>query len=253
MPIIAAELIAYGSAVMPEDDTTTGVGAAIATLKRVGFEAALAADDTLDVVSDDGGDTRTVTIHGRLASGAIDTEVYTLVGTTQQIGAKTFERILKVVTTSGPTETITIEEASGSTTVILVPPLTTEVRRTHYDSVSSGSAKDVYEKLFWKNTHGTLTLTNPFTTLNSHVADPDNGVRIGVATTINDTGTTSGTTDRVDNPPTGVTFVDDGTDQAVASDLAAADAIGIWIELRLGANDAAFKGNYVHQLKGTTV
>ena len=249
MPIIASELICFGTAVHPEDDVTAGVGGAIDTLIRVGFEAALAADDTLDVVSDDGGDGRTVTITGRLASGAIDSEVYTIVGTTQQIGTKTFERILKVVTTSGPTETITIEEASGSTTVILVPPLTTEVRRMNYDSVSSGSTKEVYEKLHWKNTDPALTLTNPFTTLNSHLADPDGGVKIAVALVKNDSVTIA---TRLIAPPT-VTFVDDGTDQATPSDLDAGDSIGIWIEVNLGANDAAFKGNYVTQLKGTTV
>lgn len=253
MPIVAADLVSYGSAVMPEDDTTTGVGGAIDTAVRVGFTAALAADDTLDMVSDTVGDTRTVTITGRNPAGAIVNEVYILAGTTQQIGSTTFERILKVVTTTHGTATITIEEASGSTEVITVPPNTTEVRRTHYDSVSSGSAKDVYEKLFWQNDHGTITLTSPQTTLNSHVADPDNGIRIGVATAINDSGVTSGTTDRVDNPPAGVTFVDDGVAQNVPADLTAGDNIGIWIEMRLGANDTAFKGNYVHQLSGNTV
>lgn len=252
MPITAAQLIAYGSAVMPEDDTTTGVGAAIDATRSVGFETPLAANDTVDVFSS-GGDTRTVTVHGRNAAGAIVNEGFTLDGTTPQIGGTTFERILKVVTTSDATETVTVRRSSAGATVVLVLPLIVEVRRTFYDSVSSGSAKKVYEKLFWKNTHGTLTLTNPFTTLNSHLADPDDEILIGVATAINDSGTTSGSGDRVDNAPAGVTFVNDGTDQAVPSDLTAGDAIGIWIEMGLGANDAAFKGNYVHQLKGTTV
>lgn len=248
MPITAAELIAYGSAVMPEDDTTAGVGGAISTLKRVGFETPLPANDTLDCLSD-AADTRTVTVTGRLASGAIDNEVYVLNGTTPVVGTKTFERVLKVVTTSDATETVTVRRSSAGATVVLVPPLTTEVRRTHYDSVSSGSTKKVYEKLHWKNTNGTLTLTNPFTTLNSHLADPDGGVKIAVALVKNDSATI-GT--RLLTPAT-VTFVDDGVDQATPSDLDAGDSIGVWIEVNLGVDDAAFKGNYVHQLKGTTV
>jgi len=248
MPITAAELICFGSDVHPEDDVTAGVGGAIDTLIRVGFETPLAANDTVDCLSD-AADTRTVTVTGRLASGAIDSEAFILTGTTPVVGLKTFERILKAVTTSDPTETVTIRRSSAGATVILIPPVTTEVRRMNYDSVSSGSTKKVYEKLHWKNTNGTLTLTNPFTTLNSHLADPDGGVKIAVTLVKNDIVTVA---TRLITPPT-VTFVDDGTDQAAPSDLAAGDSIGIWIEVNLGVNDAAFKGNYVTQLKGTTV
>ncbi len=44
MPIVAADIVAYGSASMPDNDTPTDIGGAISLLKRVVFVDIVATD-----------------------------------------------------------------------------------------------------------------------------------------------------------------------------------------------------------------
>lgn len=245
MPIAAADLLLHGSASRPSDDTAT-TGGAIATTDRPEFTQ-LTANALIAVVSD-GADTRTVTVEGRNAAGAIISEGIVLNGVTEVVGALTFERILTVtLSASDAARTVTVRQGAGGATRATVS--VNETTRTAFFRRSASEAGIVirFEKNFWKNNHATLTLNAAAVKL---TADPDARIRLGLATAINDTGTI---TNRK-TAPASVTFVDDNVSQSVPGGiLAAADRIGTWIEQNLPATDAAHKITFTTELSGTTI
>ncbi len=248
MAITAAELIFYGAANHAEDDTSTQ-GGAIDLLVKVAMTF-MAANDTIDVVSSSAADTtQTVTVTGRLASGAIDTEVYTLAGTTPQTGSKTFERVLKVVMSATAVGTITIERATGPVTIATLEPGFTSVRTMFFDSASAGSPKSLYEKIFSKNTNGTDTLTNATLELTlepSAVAD----FLIAVEDAVDDTNSSA---NRVTAPVGQSTFRQiDVPEPVPGDDLAAGVAIGIWIQMDLATDNVSLVDDHTVELAGTT-
>jgi hypothetical protein len=228
---------------MPENDTTTS-GGAIATAGRV-VQLVLAANDDVEALSD-GADTRTCTVTGRDATGAIVSDTITLNGTTPaQAGTpKTFERILKVVLSAADgARTVTIRRAPGGATVVTLPPNITSQRALFYDSASEASQAKRYEKIYWKNAHGSLTLNAAKLKL---TADPQARIKIGVESSADQSVANRKTA------PGGVTFVDDNVDIDITS-LAAGAAKGLWVEQDLPASDPAFKNTFTTQLAGTTV
>lgn len=243
MSILATELLLMSSANMPESDATTS-GGAISTTSRPSLTQ-WAANNVAQVVSD-GADTRTVTITGRLTTGAIDTEALVLNGTTPVTGAKTWERVLKAVigATSG-TRTVLVKEAAGGTTRATIGINEDTARILFYDSASGAGILIRYEKVFWKNTNGTLTLNAAAIKL---TADPAARIRVGCAATKGDSGSVA---NRTTSP--GVTFVDDNVSQSIPTGaLAAGETIGVWVEQNLPANDPANKSTFTLELSGTT-
>lgn len=82
MPVAKKDLKVYGSAVMPDDDTTTAIGGAADTSKSVVFTDPAPAGN-IQVVSDSASDTtQSVTVTGRDSSGVIVSETAALNGTT---------------------------------------------------------------------------------------------------------------------------------------------------------------------------
>jgi hypothetical protein len=237
MSVTAPELILISSASIPTDDTSTAGGAA-STTSRPTLDQ-FSANAVAAVVSD-GADTRTVTITGRLASGVVDTEVLTLNGTTEVVGAKTWERVLSAVAsaTSG-TRTITVRQGTGGTTRATITPNETTRHIAFQQAASSSSgAKTLYEKHFWKNTDGTTALTVAQVTL---TADPAAKIKIGLAASKGDSGSVA---NRV-TAPGGISFVDDGVAISVPTgNLGAGETIGLWVQLALLINDAALKSSF---------
>lgn len=107
------------------------------------------------------------------------------------------------------------------------------VRRIMYKAeaeAAGGSAKDLYEKVFCKNTHATLALLGASIT---EEADAEGQFTFGLAASKDDSGSVS---NRVTDP--GVTF--DSLEKNVpGTDLEAGEAIGIWFDLNLPAGDPA--------------
>jgi len=132
----------------------------------------------------------------------------------------------------------------------LSPAEILEVRRPWYNAAANapgGGAVDYYEKLFAKNTHGTLTLTSAKVI---ESADPTAKVTFGLAATVNDTGGNGGGNNRK-VAPAGVTFA--STDANVPTgQLTATQAIGTWIKLSLLDGDVAIKSTYTPILQGNT-
>ena len=254
MPIASTDITVYGAANMPETDAGAAGGAIDKTVIILNQDMQdIGGTDTLDVVSDDAGDTtQTVTVTGRLASGVIDTEAYTLAGLTPQTGAKSFERILKIVVSGTYLGTLTIEEASGNVDLILMRGSTDapggtaelEARRPFYAAeaeASGGSAVTLYEKVFVANTHATLALLGAGITLTD---DGSNSiVDFDLEDARNDTNSNA---DRTTEPagagmlgaPTwaDTILLVPGTDLDDIS--SGADHIGVWMRLSMAAGQA---------------
>jgi hypothetical protein len=220
-------------------------GGAISTTSRPSLTQ-WAANNIAQVLSD-GADTRTVTVTGRNTAGAIVTDAIVLNGATPVNGVVTFERVVKIVTTALAARTVSIKEAAAGTIRATIPPTPElETRILFYDSASGAGILIRCEKTFFKNNHGTLTLTNAAIKL---TADPAARIRIGCAPTKGDSATTA---NRLATPAS-VTFVDDNVSQAIPTGaLAAGETIGVWAELNLPANDPANKSTWTQELSGST-
>ena len=244
MSILASDLQLWSSANIPTDEVSTA-GGAISTTTRPTL-VQLTANSAVDIVSD-GADTRNVTITGRDSTGAIVQETHALNGTTLVAGTQVFERVLSAViaSTSG-TRTITLTQHSSSATIGTIGPNETTRHIAFQQSFSTASIKNYYEKHFWKNNNGSLTLTVAAVKL---TADPSSVTQIGCATALNDSATI---TNRL-TAPAGVTFVGVGVSQSVPTgQIAAGSAIGLWINMTLAANNAALRSSFTTQLSGQT-
>jgi hypothetical protein len=248
MSISAAELKFFQSANMPENDTNTSGGAIVGSgAGIVAFTDITAAQtDTLKIKSD-GTDTRTGTVTGRNPAGAEVSENFTLNGTTTVTMTTTFERILKVVLNSADaSRTVTLYRSDGTTLLATLGPNVTSVRRMFYASSSESGIVIRYEKIFAKNTNSSLTLTTAIVKL---TADPQARIRIGLATSKDDSGSVANRR----TAPGGITFVDDNVNASIPGNtLEAGSAIGVWVEENLPANDPAFKNTFTVQLSGAT-
>jgi len=245
MPIANTDLLLQGAASRPTDDTST-TGGARDSAEKPEFTQ-LTANAVIAVVSD-GADTRTVTITGRLATGVVDTEALVLNGTTEVVGAKTFERIQSaVLSSSSGTRTVTVRQGSGGATRATLGPNITSASMLFRNAASESGAVDRYEKTFFLNNHGSLTLNSAAIKL---TGDPAAKLFIGGAPSVNDTATV---TNRK-TVPGSVTFVDDNVSQGVpGGTLAAGAAIGIWVKQSLLSNDSPVRNTYTIELSGTSV
>jgi hypothetical protein len=241
MPVADTDLRKFQSVNVPESDTGTTGGAINAAGQH--DELILAANDTLEALSD-GADVRTITVVGRDAAGEILTAGPTaLNGATPVALTGTFERVLKVTLSAADgARTVTLRRAAGGATVCTLTPNITSQRALFYDSASAASPVTRYQKEYWKNEHGTLSLLSANLRL---TADPQVRIRIGLEASADQT-----STNRV-TAPGGVTFVDDAVDVSVGT-LAAGATIGLWIEQALLADDAAFKSTYTTRLQGSS-
>lgn len=264
MSVIASEIIIYGAANRADSDTGTQ-GGAIDTTVRYVFDDATEANSVggsagaLEVLSSSAADTtQTVTVTGRLASGAIETEAFSLNGTSVVTGSDVFARILKVVVSGAHAGTITVRTASDDAEIVNIETGVLEVRRLFYNAsaeASGGSTKNYYEKIFVKNTNATLALLDASF---AESADPTTLVDFALEDAIDDTGTV---TNRVTAPSAG-DLASDGfssstkllsTVDAGTADLAAGSAIGIWVHLTLAAGAAANNSTWTLRTTGTSV
>lgn len=244
----ASDLVAYMSANRPTDDASTSGGAISTTARPLDSQFAAAAVAAL--VSDNGADTtQTATIVGRNAAGEIVSENVGLNGTTEVLSSATFERIHSVTLDGVAAGTVLLKQGSGGTTrhTFAAGELVAAIffQRAAADP-SSGKVR--YEKYFWKNEHGSESLTSATLELTTDAAGL---YEVAVSDTIDDS-------ESVANrlaAPSGETFVDDGVTQAVPGGgaLAAGEAIGHWVKQSLSAGEAAAKETFTTTLAGTSV
>ena len=246
MSITSAELKCYGSADMPENDTDPA-GGAIATTVKVEFTD-ISPSGKVEALFDAGSDTMNLTITGRDATGAIVTEVHAMNGTNVvSFTTNTLERILKVVLASVSTHTLTIRKASAGGDLITMEAGITTVRRPFYGAAApvDGSAS-YYEKVFLKNTNGSLTLTGSIVI---EEADPSGKVTFGLESALDDTNTVA---NRL-TAPGGMTFNSSNKNVVNSQNLTAGSAQGVWLCLTLAYTDGPAKTSYTLRLQGVTV
>lgn len=252
MPIASTDLVWYGSANMPEADGTT-TGGAIATATRVVPDSASlfnAPGGAIEMLSSNAADAMNVTITGRNAAGSIVSETKALSGTTAVIFATTFERILKIVLASAAAGTVTVRQSPGGTTIVAIEAGATTIRRPFYGvsaDVAGGSPRTLYEKIFAKNNHATLSLLSAQI---SEFADPEAQLEFAVEDAVNDIESVANR----QTAPVGITV--DGFSSTAknvpGTDLAAGSAIGVWLKLTLPAGDPATKTTYTPRISGQT-
>lgn len=253
MSVASTDIKIYGAANIAETNGVTQGGAIDTSVRYVFNDATLITNnDTFNVVSSDGGDTtQTVTITGRNAGGSIVTEDFALNGATPVTGATTFAKIMKIVCDAAHTGTITVTENSGSQTLLTMESGVLEVRIPFYNvaaDVGGGSSRDFYEKVFIKNTNGTDSLLGMTV---SEQADPSSNITFDLEDAIDDTNSTAS---RLNTAPTGMLGSFDSSSKSLpGTDLAAGEAIGVWLKLTLAAGAAAADSTYTLRTSGTTV
>lgn len=245
MSIASTDLLTYGATDRPLTDLTSS-GGTVTTFYRPVFTEF--AGNTVVAVVSTAADTRVITIMGRSATGAVVSEGITLTGTSEAVGVTTFERIQTATAASThATNTVTVRMGAGGATVSTIPAMELGFYRMFLNSASDTGAVSRYEKIFWKNTHATLTLTAAKVKL---TADPSSRIKIGLATSKNDVLAVSVRT----TAPGGISFVDDNIDIDVpGTTLEAAAVIGVWVEQALLSNDSPFKSSFTTQLAGTSI
>lgn len=253
MPIVASDIVAYGSTTMPDDDTPTGIGGAKDTTKKVTFTD-ISANDTVEILSSNAGDTtQTVTVYGRNTAGEIVSEAETLAGTTPQTTTQSFERILKITMSASAVGTVTIRKQSDDVTIATLEPGLTEIRRPFYNAAaeaSGGAARDYYEKIFLQNDNGSLTLTQATI---EEFADPSANISFDLEASL-DGSDTNGAGNRQTHSGDGTTYTFDSTEKNVANsqNLTAGSAQGVWVKLSLAAGEASDNTTFTLRVNGQT-
>jgi hypothetical protein len=240
-------LIHYGSANIPEDDTSTSGGAEDQAARPL--DTQISSAENIDVVSDAAGDTMNMTVRYRDAAGAEQSDTFALNGTTTVSDALSAaaERILSITLASAPAGTVTVTGATSASTLHTFNPAETKAYIHFQEAASESGATTRYEKGFWSNEHGTLTLNSAEVTL---TADPDSKLQIAIATAKDDTESVA---NRETSPSSVGSFTDDGVAIAVPGNaLAAGEAIGVWAQLSLTGGDSAYKSSFTTELAGTT-
>lgn len=249
MSILATDIKVFGSATMPEDDTTTNIGGAISTSKKVEFTD-ISPSGAVEMKSDSLSDTtQTLTITGRNPAGEIVSEVKTLNGTTWVQFTTTFERILKMVLNSIGIGNVSIREITSGEVLATMESGILQIRRPFYNAVApSTGTLNFYEKVFFKNNHSTLTLTEAKI---SEASDPSAKVAFALETSLDGTDTNGADNVRT-VAPEGYTF--NSAEKAVANNgnHSADKGQGVWIKLTLASTDAATKTTYTLRETGIT-
>lgn len=253
MPVVSTDLVAYRAANRPTTDAAT-VGGAIDNLRYHDFTQ-LAANDTLYVKSTSGSDTQNVTVKVRDTAGVIQQVTVGVNGTTgaDLSGLGTVERVLDVELASPAIGTITVGRGSlavPGTAVRTIPPGKRGFGILFYDSVSTTSERKVTEKVFWKNEHGSLSLTNAKVRIVTG-GDPAGVMRMAIEDAKGDSSTLGNRL--ADNTALGLTFVDDNDQEDVPSGaLGAGENIGVWLEMTLAANNAPIRSTVTLELAGAS-
>ena len=254
MPIANSDIVIYGSATMPNDDVATNIGGAIDTATRIEF-ADIVATDQVEALSSNAADTsQTLTVYGRNQAGEIISEGIVLTGTTPITFTNTFERILRITLSAACAGTVTVRDQDTDTTITAMEAGITQIRRPFYDAaadVSGGSARDYYEKVFIKNTHGSLTLTNATV---SEQADPSGKVTFALESSLDGSDTNgAGNNRQTVGDLSGYTFDSNAKNVANSQNLTAGSGQGVWLKLSLAAGDAANNTTYTLRTVGTSV
>jgi hypothetical protein len=241
----SSDLVIYNALNNPTTDSATG-GGAIDTLRRPDFTQ-MSSTEKIDVKSSNAGDTtQTVTLTGRTSDGTLASETLTLNGTTIVTSANTYERVLIANLSATTTGSITVSGHTSSTTFRTIPAGERGFQAIFQQGASDPSVqKDYFNKVFIKNTNGSLALTSATVKEN---ADPDARITFSLAASLNDSATI---TNRLTSP--GGSFTSGTQNVANGQSLSSGSAQGVWLDLTLPAADASHRTTYTLEIDGQTV
>ena len=252
MPV-AADLVAYASASMPDADSGVN-GGAVDPLRRISFTQ-LAADDDIEAVSSAAGDTvPTITVEARDAAGSIRSQTIALTGTTPVILATlgVVNRVLKVELSAACAGIITVRRSPSGASLSTIP-IGERGFLAIFRKVASDPALTVnrYTKFFWRNNHASQALTSAVVKQN---ADPDARIMHLLANAKGDTATTA---DRTTAPAAAATLdpdtFDDADKNVPGADLGALESIGVWLRLQLPSADSPHRTTYTSEITGQSI
>jgi hypothetical protein len=251
MSVVASDIVVYGSLFMPEDDVTNDIGGGIDLLTELVFTD-IDVPGTVEVISDDNSDTtQEITIVGRSASGVIKTTAVTLNGTTVVPVGQTFERFLKVTLDGSAVGNVTLRKTGNSGDLFVIKPGILTIRKPFYNissDTAGGAERKFYEKIFIRNNHTTLALTDAQIV---EQGDPASNIAFSLESVLNGSDRNgSGNTRLV--APGGHTF--DSTTKNVSNNQEhdPLSAQGIWMEITLAAGEAPAKNTYTLRETGKT-
>lgn len=252
MPVVAADIVVYGSNVMPTDDVATQIGGAISLSKKVVF---VDIDPTglVEILSSAAGDTtQTVTVNYLDAAGVLAQETKTLNGTTPVAFVASMSAILRALKSASTAGTITIRKSGAGSTIITfekTPNEILDVRRPFYNAFANaagGATKTYYEKVFIRNNHATLALESAQVLIS---ADPLGVMSFALETVLGGT-TDNGVGNNRQVAPAGFTF--DTTTKNVANGqvLSPVSHQGVWLKLTLLGGTAPADSTFTLRLTG---
>lgn len=134
------------------------------------------------------------------------------------------------------------------------PTIIMTCRRPFYNSsadVSTGVARSYYDKVFLKNNHATLALTNAVI---SEFSDPTGNVTFALTSGLNDTGT-NGSNNRQVAPTANINGSFDSANKNVANSQnhTAGAAQAVWLKLTLAAGASATNSYYILRETGQSI
>ena len=250
MSIIASDIKIYGSAIMPDDDSSTNIGGAVDLTKKIEFTD-IAPAGTVEALSSSTADTsQSLTIVGRDAAGVLQTETKTLTGTTAVAFTISLERILKMSLSTAASGTVSIRETVGGEVLATMEPGVTQIRRPFYNAqVPAGGSVKYYEKIFFKNGHATLALTEAKI---QKATDPLGKIAFGLESTLGGSGT-NGSGNNRQVAPSAIAFSSTEKDVANSKNHTPGTVQGIWLELTLTSTDPSLKSSFTMREVGITI
>lgn len=255
MALVANELIIYGSANMQEDNSSTPQGGAIDETTRLVFTD-MSQTSTIDISGSLAGDSGNMTVIGRVAGGALLTEVIVLSGTTLVTTTGTFERVLKLSAPASHPGSITVTvNADNSGISVIESGVDTIVRpfMSVTGESAGGSSGIYYEKAFLKNTNASSSL------LTASIVETAAGdgteafgadIKFDLENVVDGVGTS---TNRI-TAPTGVSsgVFNDELKNVPGTNLAASGTIGIWLQLTVPPGTSAFNTTFSLDASGSS-
>jgi hypothetical protein len=116
MTILIGDLKLFGSAVMPDDDTTLAIGGAINLTRKSEF-ADLIVNGLIQAVSSNSGDTtQSITVHYKNIAGLLASESKTLTGLTPIAFAATMRTLMKAIKSATTAGDIAVEAVTAERT-----------------------------------------------------------------------------------------------------------------------------------------
>lgn len=214
----------------------------------------IAADDDLEVLSDDAADTTVpFTIRALDPSGNTVVQTSTLNGTTAVIFSTlgVIERVEEAFLSTPAVGNVTVRRSVGGATVAVIPAGERGFRRVFRRAYSHpDDAKDYYEKIFVRNLHTYYTIANVSVEENT---DPTGFLTFAVSASLDDE---AFSTSRLDSPAVADLQAPDTFDASLkmipgtGSNLDPEHNAGVWLKMSIPAAQAVFKNTYTLEIAG---